>query len=176
MRCNHNPLGALFTPAPLLSLCRYKNYFYYTRTLEGAQYAVHCRRALAPGAPPPTEADVMDESIPGERVSRSKVGVTSGSQVGGVRLRLEVGLRAVFSSSQRWHRGRPVPGKAGVVDASIYLHAPCSGARVARSPRCYFQNTWRPAKQHMHLHAHALALPTGSAKEMLLDKNKEATR
>ncbi|PRW44843.1 prolyl endopeptidase-like isoform A [Chlorella sorokiniana] len=45
---------------------RFKNFFYYTRTLEGAQYAVHCRRALAPGAPPPSEADAMDESIPEE--------------------------------------------------------------------------------------------------------------
>lgn len=88
----------------------------------------------------------------------------------------------VRSSPQRWPLvrqqplGRPVPGKAGAMGASIYLHAPCSGARVARSPWCYFQNTWRPAKQHMYLHAHALALPTGSAEEILLDKNKEAKR
>ena len=47
---------------------RFKGYFYYTRTLEGAQYAVHCRRPLPPGAAPPTEADAMDESIPGARV------------------------------------------------------------------------------------------------------------
>lgn len=32
---------------------RSHGYYYYTRTEEGAQYAVHCRRALPPGAPAP---------------------------------------------------------------------------------------------------------------------------
>lgn len=43
---------------------RSHGYYYYTRTEEGAQYAVHCRRA-AP-ATPPAEDDVMDESAPEE--------------------------------------------------------------------------------------------------------------
>jgi oligopeptidase B len=38
--------------APLRS----HGFYYYTRTEEGAQYAVHCRRALPAGAPPPTGA------------------------------------------------------------------------------------------------------------------------
>ncbi|KAL4433270.1 hypothetical protein ABPG77_003318 [Micractinium sp. CCAP 211/92] len=45
---------------------RFQKYFYYTRTEEGKQYAVHCRRALPAGAAPPTEADTMDESVPEE--------------------------------------------------------------------------------------------------------------
>lgn len=46
---------------------RFGRFFYYTRTLEGQQYAVHCRRALSACAAPPTEADAMDESVPGAR-------------------------------------------------------------------------------------------------------------
>ncbi|PSC70317.1 Protease 2 [Micractinium conductrix] len=45
---------------------RFGRFFYYTRTLEGQQYAVHCRRALSACAAPPTEADAMDESVPEE--------------------------------------------------------------------------------------------------------------
>jgi protease II len=37
--------------------CRYQGYYYYTRTEEGQQYAVHCRRAVAPGAGAPAESD-----------------------------------------------------------------------------------------------------------------------
>jgi hypothetical protein len=48
-------------PAPR----RYQSYFYYTRTEEGQQYAVHCRRRLPDGAGPPSEADAMDDSVPG---------------------------------------------------------------------------------------------------------------
>ena len=36
---------------------RFKGYWYYSRTGEGQQYKVHCRRAVPPGAPPPDEAD-----------------------------------------------------------------------------------------------------------------------
>jgi hypothetical protein len=35
-------------------------YYYYTRTFEGKQYGVHCRRALPDGAAPETEASEMD--------------------------------------------------------------------------------------------------------------------
>lgn len=45
---------------------RYKGYWYYTRTEEGAQYPKHCRRALPPGTGPPTEGDAMDVSAPEE--------------------------------------------------------------------------------------------------------------
>ncbi|CAG9465300.1 unnamed protein product [Pedinophyceae sp. YPF-701] len=43
-------------------------YYYYTRTLEGKQYRVHCRRAVpeAAAARAPDVADVMDESVPEE--------------------------------------------------------------------------------------------------------------
>lgn len=40
---------------------RYQGYFYYTRTEEGAQYALHCRRRVPPGLGAPTEADAPDE-------------------------------------------------------------------------------------------------------------------
>ena len=40
---------------------RHDKHFYYTRTLEGQQYAVHCRRALSPAALalPPSENDTI---------------------------------------------------------------------------------------------------------------------
>lgn len=41
-------------------------FFYYSRTLEGKQYRVHCRRRLPPNAGPPSESDSMDESQPEE--------------------------------------------------------------------------------------------------------------
>lgn len=41
--------------------CRYRGYHYYTRTEEGQQYAVHCRRAVPPYAAPPGAADAPDE-------------------------------------------------------------------------------------------------------------------
>ena len=63
-------------PAPLL-LCRprtapvprrYHGYFYYTRQETGKQYAIHCRRKVPAHmeAAGPTEADVVDESVPEE--------------------------------------------------------------------------------------------------------------
>lgn len=69
--CSHGARSAVLRAvstrvcSPVTAARRFKNYFYYTRTLEGAQYAVHCRRALPPGVPPPSEADVMDDSISG---------------------------------------------------------------------------------------------------------------
>ena len=36
-------------------------FYYYSRTLEGAQYRVHCRVAVPPGAGPPTEGDALPE-------------------------------------------------------------------------------------------------------------------
>ena len=36
---------------------RHRGYMYYSRTEEGQQYRMHCRRALPAGAPPPSEAD-----------------------------------------------------------------------------------------------------------------------
>ncbi|KAF6261715.1 prolyl oligopeptidase [Scenedesmus sp. NREL 46B-D3] len=42
-------------------LRRYQGYYYYTRTEEGQQYSVHCRRAVAPGAGPPAESDQPGE-------------------------------------------------------------------------------------------------------------------
>ncbi|CAD7697011.1 unnamed protein product [Ostreobium quekettii] len=38
-------------------------YFYYSRTLEGKQYSVHCRRKIPRGMGAPSEADEMDTSI-----------------------------------------------------------------------------------------------------------------
>lgn len=46
--------------------CRYQQFYYYTRTEEGQQYAVHCRRRLPAGVGPPSENDVMDKSVPGQ--------------------------------------------------------------------------------------------------------------
>ncbi|KAI3426332.1 hypothetical protein D9Q98_008705 [Chlorella vulgaris] len=45
---------------------RYQQFYYYTRTEEGQQYAVHCRRRLPAGVGPPSENDVMDKSVPEE--------------------------------------------------------------------------------------------------------------
>ncbi|GAB4817223.1 hypothetical protein N2152v2_004269 [Parachlorella kessleri] len=45
---------------------RYHEYYYYTRTEEGKQYSVHCRRRVPPGAGPATEVDTMGESSPEE--------------------------------------------------------------------------------------------------------------
>ena len=47
---------------------RSQGYWYYTRTEEGAQYAVHCRRALPAGMAPPLESDTMDESSAPEEI------------------------------------------------------------------------------------------------------------
>ena len=46
----------------------YQGYWYYTRTEEGAQYAIHCRRAIsaATATAVASEMDVMDESMPEE--------------------------------------------------------------------------------------------------------------
>jgi oligopeptidase B len=43
------------------------DYWYYTRTVEGLQYGIHCRRAVAPGEvdPPPTDDG---NPLPGEEV------------------------------------------------------------------------------------------------------------
>ena len=69
MTLHRPPLCESASPLCLLIClpCRYDSFYYYTRTLEGQQYAVHCRRKLPPGAaaPPPSEADVMDTSQPG---------------------------------------------------------------------------------------------------------------
>lgn len=46
--------------------CRHGGFYYYTRTQEGQQYKIHCRRAVPAGAGPPTEADIMDEALPEE--------------------------------------------------------------------------------------------------------------
>lgn len=35
-------------------MCRESNYFYYSKTLEGEQYRVSCRRRVPPGTGPPT--------------------------------------------------------------------------------------------------------------------------
>ncbi|KAG1666918.1 hypothetical protein FOA52_005978 [Chlamydomonas sp. UWO 241] len=42
---------------------RHGRYFYYTRTLEGAQYKIHCRRPVPAGAGASTEVEAMDESL-----------------------------------------------------------------------------------------------------------------
>jgi len=41
-------------------------YYYYSRTLEGQQYRMYCRRRVPPGAKPVDEKDNMDESQPEE--------------------------------------------------------------------------------------------------------------
>lgn len=41
-------------------------YFYYTRTEEGQQYALHCRRRVPPALGAPTETDAPDDSQPEE--------------------------------------------------------------------------------------------------------------
>jgi hypothetical protein len=45
---------------------RYAGYYYYSRTEEGQQYKVHCRRKVPPGAAPPSEADAPDPAQPEE--------------------------------------------------------------------------------------------------------------
>lgn len=40
---------------------RRAGFFYYSRTLEGAQYSVHCRRPVPDGAGPEAEGDKVDE-------------------------------------------------------------------------------------------------------------------
>ena len=40
---------------------RHEGYYYYTRTLEGAQYVVHCRRKAPESAGAETEASIMDD-------------------------------------------------------------------------------------------------------------------
>jgi oligopeptidase B len=40
---------------------RYQGFYYYTRTEEGQQYALHCRRRVPPGLGPATESDTPDE-------------------------------------------------------------------------------------------------------------------
>jgi len=47
---------------------RNHGYYYYSRTREGQQYRIHCRRRVPESAVNrlPTEADVMDESVPEE--------------------------------------------------------------------------------------------------------------
>ncbi|KAI8467012.1 MAG: prolyl oligopeptidase [Monoraphidium minutum] len=42
---------------------RFKGYWYYTRIAEGQQYAVHCRRAVAPGGAALLEADAPDARL-----------------------------------------------------------------------------------------------------------------
>ena len=44
-------------------------YWYYARTVEGSQYAIHCRRAIAPGeVDPPSTGDGVGGPLPGEQV------------------------------------------------------------------------------------------------------------
>ncbi|KAK9847217.1 hypothetical protein WJX84_005200 [Apatococcus fuscideae] len=45
---------------------RYKGHFYYSRTLEGKQYRVHCRRKLPAKAGPASENDNLDGAGPEE--------------------------------------------------------------------------------------------------------------
>jgi hypothetical protein len=45
---------------------RYQGYYYYTRTEEGQQYALHCRRRVPAGLGAPTESDAPDVSQPEE--------------------------------------------------------------------------------------------------------------
>ncbi|WIA19863.1 hypothetical protein OEZ85_005766 [Tetradesmus obliquus] len=45
---------------------RYQGFYYYTRTEEGQQYAVHCRRAVAPGAGALAESDEPGQQQPEE--------------------------------------------------------------------------------------------------------------
>jgi hypothetical protein len=41
-------------------------YYYYSKTLEGGQYKIHCRRKVPEAAGPATETELMDESLPEE--------------------------------------------------------------------------------------------------------------
>ncbi|KAK9831069.1 hypothetical protein WJX74_002118 [Apatococcus lobatus] len=45
---------------------REKGYFYYSRTLEGKQYKVHCRRKVSEQAGPPSENDTLQGAGPEE--------------------------------------------------------------------------------------------------------------
>ncbi len=45
---------------------RYGPYYYYTKTLEGQQYKIHCRRKIPANAGPASEKDVMDQTLPEE--------------------------------------------------------------------------------------------------------------
>jgi len=45
---------------------RHNGYYYYSRTVEGGQYRVNCRRKLPAGIGAPNENDVMDTSVPEE--------------------------------------------------------------------------------------------------------------
>lgn len=69
-------------------LYRYQGYYYYTRTEEGQQYAVHCRRALSPGSGPPSEADEPAADQPEEIIldenKRKQDGKHSFYMVGGI--------------------------------------------------------------------------------------------
>ena len=44
--------------------CRDGPYMYYSRTEEGKQYRVHCRRRLADGAGPPSGEPLQDQTQP----------------------------------------------------------------------------------------------------------------
>ena len=52
--------------ASAVHLRRKGGYYYYSRTLEGAQYRVHCRCKVPTSAGPPTEKDSLDASVPEE--------------------------------------------------------------------------------------------------------------
>lgn len=54
--------------AVILLRCRprHQGYYYYTRTEEGQQYAVHCRRAVTATAGPPAESDEPSVDQPEE--------------------------------------------------------------------------------------------------------------
>jgi oligopeptidase B len=44
-------------------------YWYYARTVEGSQYAIHCRRPIAPGeVDPPSTGDGSGGPLPGEQI------------------------------------------------------------------------------------------------------------
>lgn len=69
---------------------RYHGFFYYTRQETGKQYAIHCRRKVpaAMEAAGPSEADVVDESVPeevllDENVRKQELGATFYSMGGG---------------------------------------------------------------------------------------------
>jgi hypothetical protein len=106
------PLGVLPTsartsprplPAPLSSPSRHGAYYYYSRTREGQQYRVHCRRRVPPSAGPPSESDALDLSQPEEVLldeNARKVGGWAGGWVGG----------RVWLPRRPWQLGRAGPG------------------------------------------------------------------
>jgi oligopeptidase B len=53
---------SLLPPSLLLLLLRDMGYYYYTRTEEGQQYKLHCRRLVPASAGIASEADAMDAS------------------------------------------------------------------------------------------------------------------